>query len=301
MTAALGSPLVSSFTKQSPLTDPGRHAAAYDELPADPAALAAIVQGLLIYDVVAEPFYGYQPAKDRAGEIHARTTKVLLDTIKSLDPSPLTVPRLFERRHLARCHIYTRLFVSMLRAKDIPARARCGFGAYFNPPWFEDHWVAEYFDAGKKRWVLADAQLDAVWLEKLQLKADTLDLPRDQFVVAADAWKACRSGKGDPMLYGISFNDLRGLWFIAADLIKDVASLAGMEMLPWDAWGATPKPDAELSPDELRFFDRLADLTADPDAAMYELLYAYRSDARLTVPAQVFNALTQRMEDVPHR
>jgi hypothetical protein len=42
------------------------------------------------------------------------------------------------------------------------------FGAYFNPPKFEDHWVCEYWDAERRGWALADAQLDAVWYEKIR-------------------------------------------------------------------------------------------------------------------------------------
>jgi hypothetical protein len=35
-----------------------------------------------------------------------------------------------------------RLTVALLRAAGVPARARCGFGAYFRPGWLEDHWIA---------------------------------------------------------------------------------------------------------------------------------------------------------------
>jgi hypothetical protein len=60
--------------------------------------------------------------------------------------------------------------IAALRAKGIPARGRCGFGAYFNPPFFEDHWVCEYWDADKERWILVDTQFDEVWREKLNVR-----------------------------------------------------------------------------------------------------------------------------------
>ena len=54
----------------------------------------------------------------------------------------------------------------------------------------------------------------------------------------------------------------RGLWFIAEDLVRDVAALNKMEMLPWDVWGAQPKPDEQLDDDHLAFFDKPATLFA---------------------------------------
>ncbi|MBK8331835.1 MAG: hypothetical protein IPL07_05490 [Acidimicrobiaceae bacterium] len=43
---------------------------------------------------------------------------------------------------------------------------RCGFGAYFVPGFYEDHWVAEYWDPEERRWTMVDAQLDDTWRER---------------------------------------------------------------------------------------------------------------------------------------
>ena len=152
----------------------------------------------------------------------------------------------------------------MLRAKGIPVRYRCGFGAFFNPPYFEDHVLCEYWNAAEARWIQVDPQLDVVWRGALKFKFDPLDVPPDQFLQTADAWTRCRGAKADPTKFGIFVGDLRGLWFIAASLIRDVAALDKMEMLPWDCWGIMPHPDQELDSGQLAFFDRLAALTAQP-------------------------------------
>ena len=91
----------------------------------------------------------------------------------------------------------------------VPARARCGFGAYFLPNHYEDHWVAEYWNAAEERWVLVDAQLDEFQRREMQVAFDPLDVPRDQFIVGGAAWKMCRSGVADPDSFGIF--DMRGL------------------------------------------------------------------------------------------
>ncbi len=186
----------------------------------------------------------------------------------------------------------------MLRAKGIPARYRCGFGAFFNPPYFEDHVLCEYWNAAEARWIQVDPQLDAVWRSALKFKFDPLAVPRDQFLQTADAWTRCRSGKADPKKFGIFVGDLRGLWFIAASLIRDAAALGKMEMLPWDCWGIMPHPGQELDAGQLAFFDRLAALTATPDQSHQELRALCEKDERVRVPKTVFNALLNRPEPV---
>jgi hypothetical protein len=188
------------------------------------------------------------------------------------------------------------LLVAMLRAQGIPARARCGFGSYFNPPFFEDHWICEYWNAAESRWMLADAQFDDVWRARLRIDHDVLNVPRDRFLVAGDAWAQCRAGAADPAACGIEFVGLRGLWYIAGNLVSDVAALNGMEMLPWDVWGAQPRPDEALDDDRLAFFDGIAALTREPDVSFDQMRAQYQGDERLTVPSRVFNALLNRSE-----
>ena len=194
------------------------------------------------------------------------------------------------------CRHFTVLTVAMLRAQGTPARARCGFGGYFGTGWFEDHWVCEYWDAPAQRWRLADAQIDDVQHKLFGIDFDLMDVPRDRFLVAADAWRACRDGAADPAKFGLSGMNEAGYWWIAANMVRDLAALNNMEMLPWDVWGAMPKPDDDV--DEA-FFDRLAELTFDPAATFDDLTAAYTSDDRLRVPPTVFNAVLRRPDPVP--
>ena len=83
---------------------------------------------------------------------------------------------------------------------------------------------------------------------------------------------------------------------MAASVIRDFAALNKVETLPWDVWGAMPRPDATLDANEHAYFDRLAALTSDPDANPDELRQLYESDEGLRAPSTVFNALLQRPE-----
>ena len=290
--------LLAFYASHSPMTDPGEASALLEPLPNDAASLTRVIQGLGIYDVVAREFYGFEAPAHRLSEIHLRPIAERLARIVELDDQPLHIARPPERRVLGRCNSFALLLVTMLRAKGTPARSRCGFAAYFNPPNFEDHWVCEYWNARERRWRLPDPQIDEVWRRRLDVRFDTLDLPREQFVTAGEAWRRCRSGEADERRFGISFAGLRGLWFVAGSLLRDMAALNKMEMAPWDVWGAQPRPQGEFDP---AYFDELAALTHDPDGAFADLRRRYEKDHGLRVPATVFNALNERHEAIDAR
>jgi hypothetical protein len=286
------------YANQSPFSAPGRHAALLDALPHDPAGVARTVQGLLIYEHVAEPFYGCPIPETRRAESHIRPMEKILDALLALDGRPLGVARPPEKRLVGICHHFMLLSLAIFRHHGVPARGRGGFGAYFNPGKFEDHWICEYWIAEEGRWALLDSQFDDVFIRNLGIGHDIHDVPRDQFLTSSQAWRGCRGGELDPELFGIEFARLRGLWFIAGSLVRDLATLNGCEILPWDAWGTQPEPGATLSDAELAFFDEIALLTADPDANFDALRRRFAEDARVRLPETVFNALRQREEKV---
>jgi len=291
--------LLDFYATSGRMTCGGARAALLEALPRDVASLMHIVQGLVIHEY-ASSFYGVDISQARREESHIREVERMLDRILSIDPSPLDVVRPPEKRLVGVCHHHVLLLVAMLRAKGIPARGRFGFGGYFNPGYFEDHSICEYWDAARGRWALADAQFDAIWCERLRIDHDVRDVPRDRYLIPADAWVQCRTGKADPSRFGIFHGNLRGLWFIAGNLVRDVSALNKMEMLQWDVWGAMQRlrPDQEIGKDDLAFYDALAELTRHPDTSFAELRTRYESDQRLTVPPTVFNALLNRPETV---
>ena len=280
-----------------PLTSAGKYVALLEPLPGDVSELVRIVQGLAIHEYMAGS-YSVTIPDDRKSESHIRQFEKMIERLLAIDPRPLTTPRPPENRLVGVCDHFMRLLVAMLRFKGIPARGRYGFGAYFNQGYFEDHSVCEYWNAARSQWVLVDPQFDEVWRTQLKIDHDILDVPRDRLLVAADAWTRCRTGAEDAARFGIIVGDLRGLWFIAGTLVRDLAALNKMEMLQWDVWGSMPTPGQALTGDQLEFFDRIASLTAAPDASFDELRRLYESDDRLRVPATVFNAVLNRPESI---
>jgi hypothetical protein len=264
------------------MTDPGEHADLLEYLPTEIPALCQVVQGLLLHVFWAER-YGVELSEERQREVEIRRVSEMLARIQGMDDRPLTVERPLERKLVGNCRDFSVLLCAMLRHRGVPARARCGFGAYFTPGMYEDHWVCEYWNADEDRWVMVDAQLDALQREVLGIRFDPCDVPRDQFLVGGKAWRMCRAGGADPEKFGIF--DMHGLWFIRGDLVRDLLALNKIEVLPWDGWGVISKSEDDLSPDDVVLLDRIAELTFVDAPPFAEVRAIYEGDARLCTPA----------------
>jgi hypothetical protein len=280
MTDSAGTEALAYFATPGPFSDLATHACCARELPGALFDLCRVVQGLVIHPFLAH-LYGLAPDAVRRDELETRTASAMVDRMLALDPRPLAQARPPERRFVGNCRHFTLLLCALLRARGIPARARCGFGAYFTPSGFEDHWVCEVWNGALGAWHLVDAQLDSVQRKAMHIAFDPLDVPRDQFLVAGDAWQRCRRGDADPQRFGIL--DMRGLWFVRGNLVRDLAAHAKRELLPWDGWGLmanrNPSDAAELA-----LLDRVAELTQAGDERHAEVLQLQASDPGLRVP-----------------
>ncbi len=286
------------YKSDATMSTAGERAAELRALPDDLATQCEIVQGVLIHRDIAPWLYDLKLTEAQRDDGHTRPLAKMLDRIHALDDRPLTIARDPAHRMPTVCRHFSLMLSGILHAHGIPARARCGFGAYFTPGKFEDHWVTEYWNAQQSRWVLVDAQLDAIQRKALNVKFNTLDVPRDQFIIAGDAWQQCRSGRADPKNFGLTHIKESGMWFIAGNVVRDFASLNRMEALPWDVWGMMEIGDASLTDGRKALLDRVAALTLAGDEALPEIRELYESDERLRMPPVVFNALRNAPESI---
>jgi hypothetical protein len=246
------------------------------DLPSDVPSLCKIVQ-LLVVHRFWDTRYGVTDAEERDDEMQIRPADEILAKVLEIDPRPLDHGRMPQQRVLGNCRDFTTVTVALLRDKGVPARGRCGFGAYFTPGLFEDHWVVEWWDG--ERWVFTDAQLDAFQVAALNVSFDPLDVPRDAFIDAGRAWAMYRSGEHAGEKFGLSGIGMAGPWFIRGNIWRDIASLNKVELLPWDGWGlddlTEPMSDDETDTyagvaaradfDEHRTFYETNDLVRVPD------------------------------------
>jgi len=278
--------LLSFYSSPGPMTDPGEYGDLFKDLPTDLGALCQIVQNNLLHVFWSER-YGVQLNDDQKRTLNVRSICEKLAILRQTDARSLTAPRQPAERQVGNCRDFTLMLVSILRHQGVPARSRCGFARYFSPEQEVDHWVAEYWNAAQQRWILVDAQLDQLQRDALHLSFDPLDVPRDQFIVAGEAWQKCRSGADKAERYGIF--EMNGWWFILGNVIREVLAFNKIEILPWDyEVGFFSHRLEDPLPDEgpeLAEYDRLAALTLAGDGAFDELRHKYEVEPRLQVPA----------------
>ncbi len=272
------------YCTQGQMSDPRKYAALFDELPRDIPSLCRVVQGLNVHVFWAER-YGLELSDERKREVNLRSATRRIERILELDPAPLTAARPLEKRVVGNCRDFTLMLTAMLRHQGVSARARCGFGTYFMPNHYEDHWVCEYWNATERRWVMVDAQLDEFQQSALGIDFNPLDMPPLKFVTGGWAWMQCRARKEDPDKFGIF--DMHGMWFIRGDLGRDFAALNKMELLPWDGWGLIDKTDPEITGEENALLDHVAALTLEMDGSFAAIRKLYEEDKRVGVPAQI--------------
>ncbi|HEX2861963.1 MAG TPA: transglutaminase-like domain-containing protein [Lacunisphaera sp.] len=297
-TTAPGQELLAYYAKPAAVDDGGAHRAFLAGLPSGLEALVSAIQGLVLHQFWA-PAYGETLTAARHQEPHLRGVQDMLACLHDRTPLADAGARAPSARLVGVCRHFTLLMVAALRAHGIPARARCGFANYFARGKFEDHWVAECWSGRETRWRLVDAQLDGLQRNKLGVDFDPLDVPRDRFVVGGRAWQMCRRGEASPEQFGLSFLKEYGIWFVANNLVRDLAALNKVEMLPWDVWGAMMAPGGAIAPATETAFDEVAHYSLEPDGHFGALRERYRTDARFTVPPAVTNAIRGTTENIP--
>lgn len=269
------------YASQGIVTDPGPHADLFDGLPQDIEALVATLQGLLLHVFWAEA-QGVTLTEERQAEVGIRSVSDMLARIHELDDRPLTEPRELDQRLVANCRDYAVLFTSMLRHRGIPARVRAGFATYFAPGEHMDHWVCEYWSDEHERWMMVDAQLDALQIATLGITFDPLDMPEGLFLTGGDAWLVCRAGDADPERFGIM--EHRGMSFIRGNVGHDFWALNKVETMPWEGWGVCWREEEGLTRSDLEFLDEVSRLTLEGNESFAAVRALHEGDARLRTP-----------------
>ncbi len=251
---------VAQWLRHTPMTEPGALAAEFETLPSDVASLNRIAQGLLVH---SEWLSAYGLDARTFGPVSRATLPVSerLGGLLKLDRLSLRAARAPANRSAGTCRDFALTLSSFLRAKGAPARLRCGFAAYLTDGW-EDHWVCEYWDGQKEAWRLSDPQLDEITRARCAVNFDPSDMPRDVFLTGGEAWLRCRAGEEDPDRFG--HGDVKGLWFIRVNVVRDAYAVNGREASAWDEWREAPSDRRRITPRELPQVERLARRPEDP-------------------------------------
>jgi hypothetical protein len=93
--------------------------------------------------------------------------------------------------------------------------------------------------------------------------------------------------------------DVRGLWFVRGQLLRDFAALNKIQLVPylvrtmrnldWKSWRLMSLDDNELTDSELLLLDYIAELTLDADNNIGEIRKMYSENDPLQVPEELLS------------
>lgn len=284
-------PTLDYYSHQSRVTNPGGDEILFRWLPQEVSALCAIVQGVMMHPFEAHR-YEVRLRRARLRELHLRCVSSMLLAIRELGGyHTIHRPYLPEQRLLGNCRDFAVLLCAILRHQGVPARVRCGFASYFEPGFFTDHVVCEYWRADEERWALADAQLDLVLRKAYRVTFDITDVPREQFMLAGQAWQQYRAGALEPSRCGLASTGPHGLAFIRTGLLRDLAALNKVELLTQDEWDiASAESEQGMAEADLAQLDRLATLSLAGNDAFADLRSVFEDDLCPRMPPALVQA-----------
>jgi hypothetical protein len=289
------------YSSHSPFSDAGAMATMLDAVPDDLKAMKDAVYPLVFHYMGGGDWAEHGIAPERRPEIDLRYADAMLGRLGELSDKPLGEFRAPHERMIGCCRDFTLLFVALARHKGIPARSRVGFAGYFFAEWNVDHVVAEVWDAAEGRWRLIDAELGDEHIDPTDgVALDPLDLPRDRFIVAPDAWLRCREGGEDPDRYLVSpFVDIPGLqgWpYLLHNVVQDLAALNTHEMILWDDWGISAEWES-ITDVQRNLVDETARKMMSPEVTVGDLRHLFERD-EFRVPDTVIS-WTSAVENPP--
>ena len=174
------------------------------------------------------------------------------------------------------------LLASILKAKNIPTRVRSGFAPYIKSNGINyDHWITEYYNKDKNRWVLVDADMHC---PDHEIDFDLNDIPNDRFIFGAEAYLGLRNNKYKlHEIYYASDPATLGLKAAIMALFYDFHSLMNNEIIFLHSPKYIQDKNFELSEEEYLELDDLAELLLYPDENFDELLNIWNNKAKFKI------------------
>lgn len=201
--------------------------------------------------------------------------------------SSFTIERKIEDKIHVCCRETSILLIAILKSKNIPARTRCGFThAVSEIDGAGDHWIVEYYNEIDNKWILVDPTMcyDSETLEYFHINYPLVDMPRNQFIFAADAYLGLRNGKYQAEdIYCFSNPKTFGIKAAISELFYDFHSLMNHEILFCQSPKYLKDSNYELTNDEYLELDELARLMLDPDRNFDELKHIWENNEKFRI------------------
>ena len=235
------------------MTSLGAHEDEFRALPRDIASLCEVVQGVLIHRDIAPFLYGLTLTEEQRDDGHIRPIAQMLTRIHELDSRPITT------RARRRPSPAERLPSFLADALLHPA-----LSGHSGTPAMRLWRVLQSRQVRRPLGlrVLGRRSRDGFWSTPRWTRfsarpSSSTSIP-STFRTTASSSPATRGRCAAPAslipaAFGLTHVHLQGLWFVQGNVLRDLASLNRMEMLPWDVWGAMDMNDAALTDEKKRY------------------------------------------------
>jgi len=287
------------YRTKSTYTDLGFYTDFARKLPDDISELCSLLRNQIIhpFDLMDEEekndpnsFYGDMTKIPRTSLIYENdlfpTSVAMMAELLRRDAN-FTVKRKIEDKIHVCCRETSILLASILKAKNIPARVRCGFTHSVSEiEGAGDHWIVEYYHELSKKWILVDPTMcyDQETLEYFEIDYSLVDMPRDRFIFAADAYLGLRNSKYKANdIYTFSNPKTFGIKGAISQLFYDFHSLMNNEILFCQQPKYLGNKNYELSDDEYKELDELATFMLDPDKNFDALNYIWENNEKFRI------------------
>ncbi|MEI6463063.1 MAG: transglutaminase domain-containing protein [bacterium] len=292
----MNSDILNHFLKFSTYTDPGLYKSYLEKFPDEIPEIGRLLHKQIIHPNVVKNGNTGTNADMRYGDISKipwykekqdatlTTVSSILAELVRLDDRGFVYDRNEDNKLILSCRSISILVASILKLKGIPCRVRSGFAPYFTPYFGNqtgDHWINQYWDKSKERWVTIDVD---GFLEDY-VKFDLLDIPEGEFDFSAKCWLDVREGKVDAKHFHNS-GGTDGLIAICWELFYDFHCFMNNEIL----YTYSPKlsyfHEFYKQPENvLKEVDELARLMIDPDKNFDKLkeIWETKKEFRLVV------------------
>lgn len=284
------------YKKTSLFTDLGFYTNFAKSLPDDIETLCLLLRNQIIhpFDLKDEEernnshsFYGDMTKISRTSLIYENDlfpTAIAMIAELLRRNSHFTIERKIQDKIHVCCRETSILLIAILKSKNIPARARCGFThAVSEIDGAGDHWIIEYYNESYKRWILVDPTMlyDQETLDYFNIDYSLTDIPRDKFIFAADAYLGLRNGKYKTEdIYYFSNPKTFGIKAAINELFYDFHSLMNNEILFCQSPKYLKDSKYELTNDEYIELDELAKLMLNPDENFDALNYIWENNEK---------------------
>lgn len=180
------------------------------------------------------------------------------------------------------------LLAATLKAKGYSARVRSGFSPYIKYDGVNyDHWITEYYDETENRWILVDADEHC---PDHEMGFDLNNIPRDKFLFGAEAYLGMRNKKyKDEEIYYSSDPATLGLKASLRCLFYDFHCLMNDEIIFLHLPKYIQDKKFELSEEEYKELDELANLMLNPDLNFDKLLEIWNTKEKFRIMSGALN------------